>query len=63
MYEVLMKRVQIKLHNMGFELARANDPYRLAKILLDASHDFDKLWKEAHDMVAELEGREPDTMM
>jgi hypothetical protein len=56
MFEALIKKVEIKLHNFFFELARANDPYRLRYLLCEYVAELDKLEKEADEMVRELEG-------
>ena len=55
MFETLLKKIQIKTHNFGFELARAHDPYRMRHLLSSHIEDLQNLWKAADDMVRELE--------
>jgi len=55
MFEALVKKVQIKLHNFGFELARANDSYRLAHLLDKFIYELNSLQGEAENMRRDLE--------
>jgi hypothetical protein len=55
MFEALKAKAQKQLHEFGFELSRAHDPYRLAHLLQSFSETMDKLDAEANRMVHELE--------
>ena len=55
MYEELIARVNRAQAEFAFELARCEDPYRLAQILTDSAENMGHLFDEANQMVKELE--------